>query len=215
MSTASRPQAAQVAWKLVRSGWERVAIYLPIILMGVMAMGTYWLARNTPTLGMPETQQPAKHEPDYFMRRFSVKTFDAAGNIKSEVYGTEARHYPDTDTLEIDEPRIRSFNGRGELTVATARRALSNGDGSEVQLFGDAVVTREATNAKGHERPRLEFKGEFLHVFANTERVKSHKPVELTRGNDRFTADTMDYYNVEQVMELRGRVHGVLQPGQK
>jgi lipopolysaccharide export system protein LptC len=39
--------------------------------------------------------------------------------------------------------------------------------------------------------------------------------VELTRGNDRFTADTMDYDNMEQVMELRGRVHGVLQPGQK
>ncbi|ROZ66267.1 LPS export ABC transporter periplasmic protein LptC [Ramlibacter sp. WS9] len=204
-----------MAWKLVRAGWERVAIYLPIILMGLMAMGTYWLARNTPTLGTPETQQPAKHEPDYFMRRFSVKTFDGAGHIKSEVYGTEARHYPDTDTLEIDQPRIRSFNGRGELTVATARKALSNGDGSEVQLFGDAVVTREATNAQGHERPRLEFKGEFLHVFANTERVKSHKPVELTRGNDRFTADTMDYDNIDQVMELRGRVHGVLQPGQK
>jgi lipopolysaccharide export system protein LptC len=215
VSTLARPPAAQVAWKLVRAGWERVAIYLPIILMGLMAMGTYWLARNTPTLGTPETQQPAKHEPDYFMRRFSVKTFGAAGHIKSEVYGTEARHYPDTDTLEIDQPRIRSFNGRGELTVATARRALSNGDGSEVQLFGDAVVTREATHAKGHERPRLEFKGEFLHVFVDTERVKSHKPVELTRGNDRFTADTMDYDNVEQVMEMRGRVRGVLQPGQK
>ena len=64
MSTLARPQAAQVAWKLVRAGWERVAIYLPIILMGLMAMGTYWLARNTPTLGTPETQQPAKHEPD-------------------------------------------------------------------------------------------------------------------------------------------------------
>jgi lipopolysaccharide export system protein LptC len=215
VSTLARPPAGQVAWKLVRSGWERVAIYLPIILMGLMALGTYWLARNTPTLGTPETQRAATHDPDYFMRRFSVKTFDAAGHIKSEVYGTEARHYPDTDTLEIDQPRIRSFNGRGELTVATARRALSNADGSEVQLFGDAVVTREATNAKGHERPRLQFKGEFLHVFANTERVKSHKPVELTRGNDRFTADTMDYDNIEQVMELRGRVRGVLQPGQK
>ena len=215
MSTLARPPAAQAAWKLVRGGWERVAIYLPIILMGLMAMGTYWLARNTPTLGPPEAQRAATHDPDYFMRRFSVKTFDAAGHVKSEVYGTEARHYPDTDTLEIDQPRIRSFNGRGELTVATARRALSNGDGSEVQLFGDAVVTREATHAQGHERPRLEFKGEFLHVFVNTERVRSHKPVELLRGNDRFTADTMAYDNIDQVMELHGRVHGVLQPGQK
>ena len=215
MSTLARRSPGAAAWTLLRRGWESVAVYLPIILMGLMAMGTYWLARNTPTLGVPEAQRTPTHDPDYFMRRFSVKTFDTAGRVKSEVYGTEARHYPDTDTLEIDQPRIRSFNTRGELTVATARRALSNGDGSEVQLFGDAVVTREATHAQGHERPRLEFKGEFLHVFVNTERVKSHKPVELMRGNDRFTADTMDYDNIDQVMELRGRVHGVLQPGQK
>jgi lipopolysaccharide export system protein LptC len=37
--------------------------------------------------------------------------------------------------------------------------------------------------------------------------------VELTRGNDRFTADSLDYDNLDQVMELRGRVRGVLVPG--
>ena len=197
---------------LLRVTWDRLSVYLPIMLMGLMALGTYWLARNTPTLSVPETQRPATHDPDYSMRRFSVKTFDASGRIKSEVHGTEARHYPDTDTLEIDQPRIRSFNARGELTVATAQRALSNGDGSEVQLFGDAVVTREATDAPGHARPRLQFRGDFLHAFLDTERVKSHKPVELIRGNDRFTADGLDYDNVDQVLELRGRVHAVLRP---
>lgn len=212
MSTAARRSASVSPWTLLRAAWERLTIYVPIMLMGLMAMGTYWLARNTPTLGAPEAQRPATHDPDYFMRRFSVKTFDATGRIKSEVYGAEARHYPDTDTLEIDQPRIRSFNDRGELTVATANRALSNGDGSEVQLFGNAVVTRDATDAQGHARPRLEFRGEFLHAFVNTERVKSHKPVELIRGNDRFTADNLDYDNIDQVLDLRGRVHGVLQP---
>ena len=208
---AGAPRAG--AWALVRAAWDRVSVYLPIILMGLMALGTYWLARNTPTLGPAEAQRPATHDPDYFMRGFSVKTFDAMGRLKSEVHGSEARHYPDTDTLEIDQPRIRSFNAQGELTVATARRALSNGDGSEVQLFGDAVVTREASSdAQGHDHPRMEFRGEFLHVFADTERVKSHLPVELTRGRDRFTAENMDYDNLNQVMELRGRVRGVLVP---
>ena len=212
MSTAVRRSAPASAWVLLRAAWERLSVYLPIMLMALMAMGTYWLARNTPALGVIEAQRPATHDPDYSMRGFSVKTFDASGRIKSEVYGTEARHYPDTDTLEIDHPRIRSFNARGELTVATANRALSNGDGSEVQLFGDAVVTRDAVDAQGHERPRLEFRGEFLHAFVNTERIKSHLPVELRRGNDRFTAENLEYDNIDQVMELRGRVHGVLQP---
>ncbi len=200
-------------WKLVRGIWDRITIYLPIILMGLLALGTYWLARNAPGLSPVEAARPATHDPDYFMRRFSVKTFDAAGRLKSEVFGAEARHYPDTDTLEIDLPRIRAFNARGELTVATARRALSNADGSEVQLIGDAVVTREATTAaNGHARPRLEFRGEFLHAFLDTERIKSHKPVELRRGDSRFVADSLEFDNLDHVLELQGRVRGTL-PG--
>jgi lipopolysaccharide export system protein LptC len=197
----------------VRGGWERISIYLPVILMGVMALGTYWLARNAPTVAPAEAQRPVTHEPDYFMRRFSVKTFDPAGRVKSEVYGTEARHHPDTDTLEIDQPRIRSFDLHGQLTVATARLALSNGDGSEVQLFGNAVVTREAsTGPDGKVQPALRFRGEFLHAFVNADRVMSNKPVELMRGDDRFTADSLEFDNADRVLELHGRVHGTMTP---
>jgi len=196
---------------LVRAAWESLAVYLPIILMGVLALGTYWLARNTPVLGPAEMPRAASHDPDYSMKRFSMKTFDAAGKLKSEILGTEGRHYPDTDTLEIDQPRIRSFNPRGELTVATARLAISNSDGSEVQLVGDAVVTREAVaSADGRNVPRSELRSEFLHAFLNTERIKSNKPVEVTRGNDRFTADSLDYDNLDRIMQMHGRVRGVL-----
>jgi lipopolysaccharide export system protein LptC len=163
----------------------------------------------------PTAQREAVHEPDYFMRRFAVKTFDGAGLLKSEVYGIEARHFPDTDTLEIDKVRIRSVNAQGLLTTATADRALTNGDGSEVQLFGNAIVVRDATvDANGKSTPRLEFRGEFLHAFLDTERVKSNKPVTLTRGDDQFTAESLDYDNVERLMNLRGRVRGLLAPRQ-
>ena len=202
--------------RLVRSAWDRVSVYLPIILMGLMALGTYWLVRNTPGLGTAESRGEEVHEPDNLMRRFSIKTFDPSGRLKSEVFGTEARHFPDTNTTEIDQPRIRSFNARGELTVATARLAISNADGSEVQLIGDAVVTREAVTGKdGQTRPRLQFRGEFLHAFLDSERVASHKPVELTRGENRFTADSLEFDNLDQVMDLRGRVRGSLVPNNR
>jgi lipopolysaccharide export system protein LptC len=198
-------------WQWSRRAWDRVAIYLPVILMGLMALGTYWLARNTPNfLGGADTQRRVTHEPDYFMRGFSVKTFDANGRLKTEVFGTEARHYPDTDTMEIDNPRIRSYNATGELTTATALHGISNADGSEVQLMGNAIVTREPNPARG--TPRMQLRSEFIHAFVNTERVKSHQPVEIIRGNDRFTADSMDYDNLERVMDLQGRVRGILVP---
>jgi lipopolysaccharide export system protein LptC len=213
MSTAAASMNSPTAAKLIRRGWDRISVYLPVILMGLLALGTYWLARNSPTLGAAQNPAAPIHEPDSFMRGFSVKTFDLSGRLKSEIRGTEARHYPDTDTLEIDEPRIRSYNTHGGLTVASAHRAISNADGSEVQLAGSAVVRSEPTvDAAGRRRPQLEFRGEFLHAFLDTERVKSHKPVELIRGNDRFTSDSLDYDNLAQALEMHGRVRGVLMP---
>lgn len=206
------PGPGQV-WGWLRTAGDRAAVYLSVILMGLVALGTYWLARNTPTFGPPAPAVAPTHDPDYFMRRFAVRNFDPEGRLKSEIFGTEARHYPDTDTLEIDNPRVRAFNERGELTIATARRGLSNGDGSEVQLIGDAVVTREASrDAQGQLRPRLQITGEFLHAFLDTERLISHKPVVLVRGDDRFAGDTLDYDNNDRVIDLKGRVRGVIAP---
>ena len=199
---------------LLRTAWDRLSLYLPVLLMGVLALGTYWLVRSAPVFMQAEAERAPTHDPDYFMKNFSVKTFDATGRLKSEVAGADARHFPDTDTLEIDQVRIRSFNEQGQLTTASANRALSNSDGTDLQLFGNAMVVRDPVVSKaGQTTPRLEFKGEFLHVLMKIEQVKSDKPVLLTRGKDYFTGDVMDYDNQARVMLLRGRVKGLLVPG--
>jgi len=195
--------------------WDRVTIYLPVLLMGVLALGTYWLARTTPTFSSaPAAQRPEKHEADYFLRGFSVKSFDVTGRLKTEVRGTEARHYPDTDTTEIEQPHIVSYTTKGAVIVATARHAISNADGSQVQLIGDAVVTRDAKDAQGRPEPKLELRGEFLHAFMDQERIKSNKPVVIKRDGDVFTANSMDYDNLGRMMDLNGNVKGTLQPVQ-
>ncbi|QHJ01527.1 LPS export ABC transporter periplasmic protein LptC [Xylophilus rhododendri] len=200
---------------LLRGVLDRLSIYLPILLMSLLALGSYYLVRNAPSVQAPEVVRPPRHDADYFMRDFAVRTFDETGRLQREIFGVEGRHYPDTDTLEIDKPRIRAISETGAITVATAERGLSNGDGSEVQLIGNAVVTREPTTGRsGQALPRMQFRGEFLHAYTNIERVRSDRPVILTRGDDVFTGDAMDYDNLQQVMVLRGRVHGTLQPRQ-
>ena len=197
-------------WRRV---FDRLSIYLPIVLMALLALGTYWMLKNTPAPLAPTPEKPLMHEVDYYMHKFAVKTFDSSGKLKSEVAGIELRHFPDSDTVEIDKVRIRSFDVQGRLTTATADRALSNADGSEVQLFGNAEVVREAvTDASGQALPRLEFRGDFLHAFLNDERIKSHLPVTLTRGQDRFSGDSLFYDNLARVAQLQGRVKGMLMP---
>lgn len=210
----TRPQhPLRRVWARASQAWDRVSIYLPVLLMGLLALATYWLVRNSPVLTAPEVAKEVPHESDYFMRKFTIRTFDEQGLLKSEVYGVEARHYPDTDTLEIDQPRVRSINPEGRLVTSTGNRGMSNGDGSEVQLLGNARVVREAVlDASGRELPRMEFQGEFLHAYVNDERVKSHLPVVLTRGTDQFTGDTFAYNNISGIADLKGRVHGLMVP---
>ena len=203
------------AWSLLRDGFDRVTIYLPLILTAALALGTYWLVRNAPKLLEPAPKEAPVHEPDFFMRDFVVKSFLPSGELRSELFGKEGRHYPDNDTLEVDDVRFRSISDEGLVMHGSAQRGLSNGDGTEIQLFGNAIVTRDAAvGANGTAIPRLEFRGDFLHVFTDTERVKSNKPVELTRGTDKFTSDSMDYDNATGIANLQGRVRGVLVPSQ-
>jgi lipopolysaccharide export system protein LptC len=42
--------------------------------------------------------------------------------------------------------------------------------------------------------------------------VTSHLPVEIERGSDRFSGNTMNFDNVAQTLKLEGRVRGTIVP---
>jgi lipopolysaccharide export system protein LptC len=179
-----------------------VSAYLPLILMALLALATWWLVRNTPRPDEPREAVATRHEPDYLMSGFTLQRFSADGRLRVQVQGTQMRHYPDTNTLEIDEPTIRATAVDGSVTVATARRALSNGDASEVQLQGGARVVRQATASA----PAIEFESEFLHAFLATERVKSHLPVLLRQGSSEMRVAWLEYDHLARSAKMGGPI---------
>ncbi len=200
------PRAAAAPWHLRLL--ELLSSYLPLVLMALLALGTWWRVRSTPTGSLPEVQTPLRHEPDYEMAQFSVQRFAADGALRMQIDGDQGRHYPDTDTLEIDNPRIRAIAADGQITRASARRALANGDASDVQLSGDAHVVREATATE----QAIEFSGQFLEVLRNIEQVRSHLPVKVTQGSTEVSAAGMVYDNLTRIVTLQGRIQAVLMP---
>jgi lipopolysaccharide export system protein LptC len=187
---------------------DAVSTYLPLVLMGLLALGTWWLVKNTPLFENDRPAPPPRHVPDYTMTRFLVQRFAPDGAMRVQIEGDLMRHYPDTDTFEIDNPRIRAIGDDGRVTTATARSALSNRDGSEVQLSGGAHVVRAATATEA----AIDFRGEFLHYFQYTERIRSHLPVIVTQGGNEIHADSMAYDNLARVLDLKGHVRAVLLP---
>lgn len=193
--------------------WDRLSMYLPILLMGLFAMATFWLIRSAPTALEPAPSRPVRHEADYFLRNFSIRAFGIDGRIRNEVFGAEARHFPDNDTLEIDTVRIRAVGENGLPTVATAQRALSDATGNDVQLFGNVQVRRDqGPGQSGQPKAPVEYRSEYLHVQSDRGKAMTNQPVLISQGQDQFTANAMNYDDNTSVIELTGRVRGVLTP---
>lgn len=212
MNTAIAMDVPRPRRSWVNRGWDRLSVYLPVLLMMLLALGSYLLLQATPEPPKPAPERPLLHEADYFMRRFSVKLFAPNGELASEMYGTEAQHYPDTDTVEIENARVRSFNRNQQLSTATAKHVVANGEGTEFELKGDAVVVRQAgRTVTGKRISRMEFHGQYLKVGTKPEYVFSDQPVLLIRDNDQMTGDTLSYVgDTTQVATLVGNVRAKL-----
>ena len=178
---------------------ELVVTYLPLLLMLLLALGTWWLVKNTPAADEPRAAAAPSQEPDYTMDDFVVERFDKDGRLKVRLQGEQMRHYADRDLIEVDRARLRAVSAEGRVLVAHAQR--------EVQLIGDAHV--DSTGPRGEP---VAFRGEFLHVFVNTERVRSHLPVTVHRDGSEFRAAGMDYDHLSGLLQLQGKMRAQLLP---
>lgn len=181
--------------------------YLPLILMALLASFSWWLLKNTPKPDAPEEAAPARHEFDYRMRNFDLQRVGADGKLRVHVQGSEMRHFPDTDTLEIDGIRLRAVAADGSLTLASAGRALANGDASEIQLLGAVHVQRfdVLPSGEAQAKPKVEMRGEFLHAFVNTEVLKSHVPMQISYANGQMQAQGFEYNNLSGKLTFSGQ----------
>jgi len=177
-------------------------MYMPMVLMGMLALGSYWLMRATPDAPKPPPPRAVRHDPTEFMRNFSVRTFTPEGDLRSEIKGREGRHFPDDDSMEVDEPRIRHLSESGVRFIAVARKTHVNGAHNHAVLTGDAVVVRESPQ----QAPSLEFRGNQLIIDSAIDELWSDEPVDVTRGADRIQADKLIYRDKLQVAEFSGRV---------
>lgn len=199
------PPRPRMPWHLrVR---EALSAYLPLLLMTLLALASWWLVKNSPRPLSVAEDRPVSSEPDYTMNGFALERFDATGRLRLRIEGVQLRHFPASDRVEIDDARIHAVAEDGRVTLAHARQAIGNGDGSEMQLLGGAEVSSQ--DASG--APLL-MRGEFLHAFLVTERVRSHLPVQVRQGANEWRAGGLDYDHAARRLELAGPMRAELAP---
>jgi lipopolysaccharide export system protein LptC len=191
---------------------DRLALYLPAILMAVFALGSWWLVRSLPSFFNETVAQSVRHEPDYFLQNFSVKSFDSQGRLMRELSGEHAQHFPETDTLDIQKVQLRGHSQEGQQVNAVADKALAKGDGTQVTLVGNVHISQPASTSANGLRTATEMRSQEIKAFVKEERLVSDVPVEVRRGQDLFTAEKMQMNSKTGEYELSGRVRGTVHP---
>ena len=200
--------AAALPWPLRLR--EALASALPLLLMVLLAVGSWWLVRNAPQPLEPRPPAATRVEPDYTMTGFMVQRFGADGRLRLQIEGRQLRHLPAAGRLEIEGATIRAFAPDGRETVAIARLALADDKTTEVQLIGGARV--QARSSRGEDAV---LEGERLLLYPQERRVFSDQAVRVRRGADEFEATGLEYRQDTGVLELLGPMRGVFAPRTK
>ena len=198
----------------IRRALDSLALYLPGLVMAIFALGSWWLVRSLPTLLNDAPTKAVRQEPDYYLNQFSVQSFNSSGRLIKEISGKRAQHFPDSDTLEISDVVLQGVNPNGKRFNARADRALAKGDGSEMTLMGDVLLTQHASSKHNGLSP-IELRSQKLNTMTKEERLFSDVPVEIRRGQDVFTANSMRLNIQTGEYELTGKVRGVIQAAKR
>ncbi len=194
----------------LRRALDRLALYLPAVLMALFALGSWWLVRSLPSLFAEPISKQVRYEPDYFLEHFSVKSFDKSGRLTRELSGDRAQHFPDTDTLDISNVQMLGQSQDGTSVHARAERALAKGDGSQVIFKGSVHLTQSASTTSKAPHPSIELRSQEIKAFVKEERLVSNVPVEIRRGQDIFSAERLEMDSKTGEYALIGKVRGVV-----
>lgn len=211
---ASAPSAKSVTRWLdtLAALWDKTSIYLPVLLMGLLALVSYWVVSLSPSAELPAPERVVSQAPDSIMRDFAVRQFSPNGTLQSELFGREMRRYPYNDTSVIDEAHGVQIADTGRRTTFQAQRLTTNADQSIYWFEGNVIIIREAHHTPASQDPRVEYRGEALTLYVDEDRLASDQPVIITRGNDRISGNRLRYDDNSTVLDVQGRVRALLQP---
>lgn len=183
------------------------ARWLPILLMAALALFTFWLARQSGPSAVDKPATAPVHVPDYEMRGFSIQQHGVAGTAPSVIEGDQVRHFPDTDTFDIDGVRLRWLDQEGRVTLVTARRATLDPARNEVVLLEQGHLIRAVQPGVDQG---LELWGDHLIFDTRAQTLRSERRVVVRYGEHQFEGGGAWYDHRAGQLELHGQVHGTV-----
>jgi lipopolysaccharide export system protein LptC len=209
----------QVSMAQVKLGTVRTILRLmPLLLMGGLTLLTFWLVQKNTPLPINVIERPRLHEPDYTIKNGALSYLNEQGQTKYRILGKELIHYDDDASIDIVQPRMRSFQPDKAPVTVRAQRGHIDGDLTILDLFNNVEIYRPPQVASETQKasPYMLAKSSYFQVLINDDIITTDKPVELEQGLSIMQSNDGGVFdNVKQSMQLLGTVKGRIEPAQQ
>ena len=188
---------------------------IPLVIMGLLTLASFWFLKKNIVDEPPQPSRIKNHTPDYVFTNARLTVLNPDGTTKYRLLGKEFKHYEDDASIDIAQPRLRLFDPKTPPLTVTANTAHVTGDLDIVELFINADISRPAQlNSSGKViNPLLHLQSNYLKFFINDDKMKTHLPVRIQRGESVMTASQgATYDNVNQAVSMFGNVQGTIAP---
>lgn len=207
-----------------RMDWlARAQSAAPLVLAAALAGFTWWLVASSPNVGDgARPPEPDRGTPDYVLDHARLARFDAHGRLEAVIDGDRMRHYPVTQTVQIDAMQLAMRHPDGRRVLAQAREGeWSEGQGlaslsgqADVRLADAGVVLPAQAKDVGErgEAGVTRILGERLDLDTRARVLTSRQPVTVLREGSTVRGQTLRHDEPAGLTDLGGRVQGRLVP---
>ncbi len=182
----------------------------PIILVALLAGLSFWL-QSAVNIEEAKRDGNQRHDPDAIAENFTVRRFDANGQVKYRLTAPYLEHFPDDDSSELRSPTLINFRPNGPSLTFSADNARVSSEGETVFLWGNVNAVRAATA----ERPELRARMPDLTAQPDLGTAFTNSPVEITMGPSWVKGVGAQIDNNTSTFVLQSQVTGVyIRPAQ-
>lgn len=190
----------------------------PLVLAGVLAGFTWWLVVSSPDVGDgARPPEPDRGTPDYELAHARLARFDAQGRLEAVIDGDRMRHYPVTQTVQIDAMQLALRHPDGRRVLAQAHegewsesQGLASLSGEADVRLADVGVVPPAASEYEMGAGVTRILGERLDLDTRARVLTSKEPVTVLREGSVVRAQTLRHDEPAGLTNLGGRVHGRL-----
>ncbi|TSE26936.1 LPS export ABC transporter periplasmic protein LptC [Tepidimonas aquatica] len=189
--------------------WDVASLYLPVALMGTLALLTWAVVQRVPEDRPSPSRALGQGEPDYTLHGFTLQRWGVPGQPDLQLRGRRLVHYPADARTDIEQAHLQRVLPADGVRSTVQAQWLQTDDG-RVHYTLRGQVRYERTPMRPGAAPRVTLDGEELTWDSERQLLQSARPVRITREGDVITANRLRYDERHGLAELRGQVRATL-----